>query len=130
MEIYVSDLDRVVSVTHQLKKGKDPILSMAIIEPTEAPAPAPEGSMNCQCRLPLSFPDGSFASSRMLVRGGSSSLSSSSGLSSLLPTIASSIISTFLGQALNRWAQSFPRAVCHIFKKKSRKLHHSEIPEL
>jgi len=109
VEIYVPELDRVVSITHQIKKGKDPIISMEIIEPTQPPSAA-AGSMSCQCRIPFSFPDGSFATSRMLVKGDSSisSTRSAGGLSRLLPSIGSSFISAFLGQAL---AASVDRAI-------------------
>jgi len=103
-EVYIPDIDRTVNVTHRIKRGADTIQTMELqpLPPTEAPPPEGSMSLSCQCRLPLSFPDGSFASSRMLVRDGrgNSGVSNSSGLSSLLPLIASFVISFFLGQSL------------------------------
>jgi len=95
-EVYIPDIDRTVNVTHRIKRGADTILSMELQPPPPTEAPPPEGSMSCQCRLPLSIPDGSFASTRTLTRGGTS------GLSSLKPLVASFLVSSFLGQALTR----------------------------
>merc|ERR1712025_59640 len=103
-EVYIPDIVRTVNVTHRIKRGADTIQTMELqpLPPTEAPPSEGSMSLSCQCRLPLSFPDGSFASSRMLVRDGrgNSGVSNSSGLSSLLPLIASFVISFFLGQSL------------------------------
>merc|ERR1711970_1218468 len=100
-ELEVAALGKTVSVTHKIKKGRDSITSIELLEPTAVTSAPnnPEGSLQCRCRLPMA--SSPVVMGRALNRGGYHGVSSgSSGLSSLIPLILTFLVSALVGNAL------------------------------
>jgi len=100
-ELEVAALGKTVSVTHKIKKGRDSITAIELLEPTAVTSAPnnPEGSLQCRCRLPMA--SSPVVMGRALNRGGYHGVSSgSSGLSSLIPLILTFLVSALVGNAL------------------------------